>query len=144
MFVFDTDHLGILQRKNEPELSRIRERMSKYASDSFFVSIVSFQEQAAGWISHVRHAKSQREVVFGYAMLRNVLADFAALQVLDYDESASRTYISLKKQCVRVGAMDLKIAAVVMTHGMTLLTRNTVDFERVPALRFEDWTLPIK
>ena len=77
-------------------------------------------------------------------MLRNVIADFAALQVLDYGDAASRRFVALKKQKIRVGTMDLRIAAITMIHGMTLLTRNTVDFERVPGLRIEDWTLPIQ
>ena len=38
--------------------------------------------------------------------------------------------------------MDLRIAAIVIANQMTLLTRNTVDFERVPNLAFEDWTIP--
>jgi tRNA(fMet)-specific endonuclease VapC len=39
--------------------------------------------------------------------------------------------------------MDLRIASVELANDMTLLTRNTVDFERVPALRIEDWALPL-
>jgi tRNA(fMet)-specific endonuclease VapC len=106
--------------------------------------IVSFQEQVAGWNSHVAHARNQRDVMFGYAMLKNVIADFAALQVLDYDDSSSLKYVALKKQKIRAGTMDLRIAAITLANDMTLLTRNTVDFERVPGLRFEDWTLPIR
>jgi tRNA(fMet)-specific endonuclease VapC len=37
--------------------------------------------------------------------------------------------------------MDLRIAAITKVHSMTLLTKNTLDFERVPGLRFEDWTV---
>lgn len=142
MFVLDSDHLSILQRKNQPELSHILERMGRYSSNSFYVSIVSFQEQVAGWNRHVARARTQRDVMFGYEMLRNVIADFAALQVLDYDDAASRRFVALKKQKVRVGTMDLRIAAIAITREMTLLSRNTVDFERVPGLRIEDWTLP--
>ncbi len=35
--------------------------------------------------------------------------------------------------------MDLKIACIAITHDATLLTRNTVDFARVPGLHFENW-----
>ncbi len=73
-------------------------------------------------------------------MLRNVLLDFAALQILDYDQRASEIYASLKQQKIRIGTMDLRIASVTLANDMTLLTRNTVDFARVPGLKIEDWT----
>ena len=36
--------------------------------------------------------------------------------------------------------MDLRIASLAIASQMTLLTRNTVDFQHVPDLPFEDWT----
>lgn len=35
--------------------------------------------------------------------------------------------------------MDLRIACIALAHDATLLTRNTVDFAQVPALRVENW-----
>ena len=39
----------------------------------------------------------------------------------------------------RIGTQDLKIAAIVLEQDALLLSRNTVDFERVPGLRVESW-----
>jgi len=36
--------------------------------------------------------------------------------------------------------MDLKIAAIVLANGATLLTRNLADFSGIRGLAVEDWT----
>lgn len=38
-----------------------------------------------------------------------------------------------------IGPYDLQIAAIARAHGMTLVTRNLREFERVPGLSLENW-----
>jgi tRNA(fMet)-specific endonuclease VapC len=36
--------------------------------------------------------------------------------------------------------MDLRIAAIAISHNLVLLTRNIRDFSKIPELVTEDWT----
>jgi len=37
--------------------------------------------------------------------------------------------------------MDLRIASIALSRGLTLLTRNSRDFSKVPRLVIENWTI---
>jgi tRNA(fMet)-specific endonuclease VapC len=144
VFLLDTDHLGIIQRRTRPEFVRLAERMSSHLRADFFVAVVSFHEQAAGWSAYLNRAKSSAGVVKGYAMFREMLSDFAAMQVLPFNDAAAQVFESLRDQRVRIGTMDLRIASVALAFGLTVLSRNLVDFQKVPELVVEDWTTPLK
>jgi tRNA(fMet)-specific endonuclease VapC len=140
VFVLDTDHLGIIQNRTEPEFSNLNGRMRQHRLGDFFVTIVSFQEQVAGWSLYIQRARDVRGLVRGYAMFQRVLADFAKLNVLPLTSDAGSAFISLRKSGVRVGTMDLRIGSIALVHGFAALTRNTTDFGKITGLRVEDWT----
>ena len=54
-------------------------------------------------------------------------------------KDAVSTLARIRLQNVRIGTQDLRIAAITLAHDATLLTRNGVDFAKVPELRFENW-----
>ncbi|QEH32583.1 hypothetical protein OJF2_10600 [Aquisphaera giovannonii] len=43
---------------------------------------------------------------------------------------------------ILVPIADLMIASVALTHDMTLVTHNTIDYEQIPGLRLADWLAP--
>lgn len=67
------------------------------------------------------------------------------VEAVDLDEDAALQYAEiragLKRLGVMIGANDLFIAAHARALGLTLVTNNTAEFERVPRLRLENWTL---
>lgn len=85
--------------------------------------------------------RQAEEVVRGYGMLVQVLRDFAEALVVPCDVTAAVVFEELVAQRVRVGTMDLRIAAIALSQGMVLVTRNASDFRKVPGLQIEDWTV---
>jgi tRNA(fMet)-specific endonuclease VapC len=59
---------------------------------------------------------------------------------LGFDEAAAMVFQRLRRSRLRIGTMDLKIAAIVLARDATLLSRNLDDFSQIPDLRVEDWT----
>ena len=73
-----------------------------------------------------------------------VLEEFASLlQVLPYSAKASQHYgairSALEKAGCPIGVNDLHIAAHARSEGLTLVTNNVGEFERVPGLLIENW-----
>lgn len=73
-----------------------------------------------------------------------VVEDFASrLTVLPYDDKAAWQYGSiratLEKQGQPIGINDLHIAALARSQGLTLVSNNLREFERVPGLLLENW-----
>lgn len=73
-----------------------------------------------------------------------VVEEFASLLVvLPYTAKASQHYgairTSLEKAGRPIGVNDLHIAAHARSEGLTLVTNNLGEFERVPGLLMENW-----
>lgn len=73
-----------------------------------------------------------------------IVEDFLSrLQVLDYGIEAALQYGNIKAALKRLGQLigdnDTHIAAHARSKGLILVTNNTKEFERVPALQIENW-----
>lgn len=68
------------------------------------------------------------------------LDNYRRIPVLAFDEAAAVVFQRLRRTRLRIGSMDLKIAAIVLSRDATLLSRNLADFRQVPGLWVEDWT----
>jgi len=73
-----------------------------------------------------------------------VVEDFVSrLAVLAYDDKAAWQYgnirATLEKIGQPIGVNDLHIAAHARSNGLTLVTNNLREFEKVPGLLLENW-----
>jgi tRNA(fMet)-specific endonuclease VapC len=139
VIILDTDVLSIVQRADGQEYDNLVERLDA-EDDEVAVSIVSFEEQMRGWLAFIAKANSSNQQIKGYAKLHALLADFITRPILDFDQNSVIEFERLKRSRVRIGTMDLKIAAISLAHDALLLSRNLTDFRKVPGLRVDDWT----
>ena len=138
--ILDTDHLTVIQRRAEPAYSRLRARLSKLPPNTVQTTIVSFEEQMRGWLAVISRVRNQSKEVLAYQRLQALLRFFNEIPVLNYTEIIAVQFEELRRSRLRVGSMDLKIAAIALTHDAILLSSNRKDFDQVPDLRVEDWT----
>lgn len=73
-----------------------------------------------------------------------IIEDFSSrLTVLPFSTQAGRIGGALRHQLEikgqMIGAYDILIAATALANGLILVTNNTREFNRVPALKLEQW-----
>lgn len=81
-----------------------------------------------------------QEQIFAYQRLNQFLNNFRKIAVVQFDEKAVEVFQEFKAQKIRVGTMDLKIAAIAASQNAILVSRNLSDFTQIPNLSVEDWT----
>ena len=137
LHIFDTDHISLLQRRNANVIARL-ERISL---DERAVTILTVIEQIQGRLAIIHHATSEADVARGCERLQETMGFYASLYVLPYDVEAQLQFAHLRREQVRIGTQDLRIAAIALSKNATLVTRNTRDFAKVPGLHIIDWSL---
>lgn len=77
------------------------------------------------------------------SLIADLLQD---VSVLDFDSQCAEQFGKVRgallQQGHQVATADLMIASVALTHNLTLVTHNTVDFQHIPGLRLDDWLVP--
>jgi tRNA(fMet)-specific endonuclease VapC len=137
LHIFDTDHISLLQRRNANVIARL-ERISL---DERAVTIITVIEQIQGRLAVIHHATSEADVARGCERLQETMGFYASIYVPPYDVEAQLQFTHLRRQQVRIGTQDLRIAAIALSKNATLVTRNTRDFAKVPGLHMVDWSL---
>ena len=137
LYILDSDHLSLYQRGHEP----LGQRLLTVPPNQIAITVISVEELIRGRLAQIRKATKPQERVYAYHWFTRTLEFLRDFTVLGYDAQAEAHFQSLLAQKIRVGTQDLKIAAISLSQGATLITRNRQDFERVVGLTLEDWSM---
>ena len=97
------------------------------------ISAVTLGELEAGFAKSGDQDGARREA-------GPVLAD---LTVMPFDAAAARAFGRIQAAAPsRRGAYDRQIAAHAMVLGLVLVTNDEKDFDGIPGLAVENWTMP--
>ena len=132
-YMLDTDTCSYIMKRSNPAVLR---RLQAVPVTDVFMSVVTKSELLCGVEVSPRRGQDA-----------GALAAFLPfVEVLDFPEAAAVHYAEiradLKKRGALIGANDLLIAAHARCRGLTLVTNNTAEFERVKGLTLDNWTQP--
>jgi tRNA(fMet)-specific endonuclease VapC len=128
-YLLDTNIcIDVIKRRPESLLDRFNENASHLA-----ISAITLAE-----LLHGAEKSSQPQRTL------SVVEDFCSrLDVLDYGAKAAQHYgqirSALERRGTPIGVNDLHIAAHARSEGLTLVSNNLREFERVEGLLYENW-----
>jgi tRNA(fMet)-specific endonuclease VapC len=142
MVILDTDHMSVLERHEQPALGHLLNQLADLSPSEVATTVISYEEQMRGWMAYLSRARSVTQQITAYSRLLAHLDNYRRIPVLGFDAAAATEFQRLRRRRLRMGTMDLKIAAIVLSRDATLLSRNLGDFNQIPDLHVDDWTSP--
>lgn len=107
------------------------------AGEQVFLSAISVSELLYGAYRAPDTNRRNRRLAVAEALL-------SRLKVLEVDAPVARLHARVKGDLAAlgtpVGPHDLWLAATAMAHGLTMVTANLREFQRVPGLLVEAWS----
>ena len=133
MYLLDTDVLSNLLKRS-PSMSLIT-KLAAVPAESQFTSSITLGEVLDG----ARRRGPQADDLLTQIETRLL----PELPVLPFDTTAARRYGEVRTELERrgtpLGDADLRIAAIALARGLTVVTGNIRHFQRVPGLQVENW-----
>jgi tRNA(fMet)-specific endonuclease VapC len=116
--------------KNRP--AALRERFDQLA-EALCISAITLGKLLYGVQKSARRSQN----------LQAVEQFTARLEVLPFSVKAAAHFGQIRAELARVGLLcggyDMLIAAHARSEGLTLITNNIREFQRMPGLRIENW-----
>jgi tRNA(fMet)-specific endonuclease VapC len=110
--------------------------VARRPDDESFLSVITASELLHGVHRAVQPEQRARRSAF----VEGVLERFPLLPVdLATARAHAQVWAELAKAGTLIGPHDLWLAAACIAHGLTMVTANLREFERVPGLQVEAW-----
>lgn len=138
MILLDTDHLSVVTNRQSRGHAPLMARLQQSAV-LFGTPVVSVEEQCRGWLARINRLREVHQQIPAYEELAKLFRFLSSWDIVVLDTRAADEFVRLRKEKVRIGTQDLKIASIALVHNALLLSANLRDFRRVPGLRVENW-----
>ena len=137
LHALDTDILSLYQRGHPIVVQNVAAR----SAADLAITVISIEEQLSGWYALLRSTKRRDHLSLAYQSLADSIPFLAKFRILAFPETAMQLFARLAALRLNIRKMDLRIAAIALEFGAIVVTRNVRDFQRVPGLGVEDWTV---
>jgi tRNA(fMet)-specific endonuclease VapC len=138
MILLDTDHLSVLTDRRAAGNDALVRRLER-EEEPLTIPIVAVEEQCKGWLATLNRTRNIHEQIHPYERLAELFDFLAEWDIISLNEAAADRFAELRRQKIRIGSQDLKIAAIAITRNALLLSANLHDIQKVPGLRVESW-----
>ncbi len=139
LFILDTDSASLFLAGNQKLIYRVTQEVPHVVT-----TIVTVQELFNGWAGRVNDPAEANNLVKIYGKLWQTTEFLKTIEILTFSELANTYHQKLilehKNLAKKRLEKDMRIAAIVLSVGGTIITRNHKDFSQVPELKIEDWT----
>ena len=112
--IFDTDHISLLER-GHPE---IQKRLTSALPNSLSVSVITVEEMLRGRLAVLAKRSEGEKRVHAYKKLMETVLFFSTITTIPFDISCERQFQKFRKQKIRIGSQDLRIASTAIVHNL--------------------------
>jgi tRNA(fMet)-specific endonuclease VapC len=135
LYILDTDVVTLASHRHPQVTDRIQR------TTGVTLTVITVREVMEGRLSAIKRSKQPARVLAAYESLKESAEQFGTLPIIGLTAAALARFDGLSRMKLNVRKDDLRIAAIALEAGAVVVTRNLRDFQRIPGLTCEDWSI---